>query len=58
MDRGGVETWIHFGQTLSLHGWYQYVDNEQRPTIRIDEDVRGENMFYLGMIVRIGGQRR
>lgn len=55
---GGVETYVHFGQSVSLHGWYQYVDNEQRPTILIDDDVRGENMFYLGMIVRLGASRR
>lgn len=55
---GGVETYVHFGQNVSMHAYYSYVDNEQRPTIRIDEDVRGENMFYLGMVLRFGATRR
>ena len=55
---GGLETYVHFGEFLSLHGWYSYVDNEQRPPIRIDEDVRGEHLFYVGMVARIGATRR
>lgn len=55
---GGVETYIHLSDALSIHGWYSYLDSENRPSIRIDEDVHGEQMFYLGMIVRFGSQRR
>ena len=55
---GGVETYWHLGQMLSLHGYYSYLDNENRPSIRIDQDVRGEHMFYVGMIARFGGRRR
>ncbi|MBL9075929.1 MAG: hypothetical protein JNL08_00415 [Planctomycetes bacterium] len=55
---GGVETWIHFSEVISLHGWYSYLDNENRPSVRIDEDVHGQHMFYLGMVVRIGATRR
>jgi hypothetical protein len=28
------------------------------PSIRIDRDVHGEQMFYVGMMVRIGAVRR
>ncbi|MFN3242325.1 MAG: hypothetical protein ACE37K_12515 [Planctomycetota bacterium] len=55
---GGAEAYIHFGESLSLHGYYSYIDNENRPSIRIDEDVRGEHMFYLGMVLRLGASRR
>ncbi len=55
---GGVETYVHLGDAVSLHGWYSFLDNDSRPSIRIDEDVHGEHMFYLGMVVRFGSQRR
>lgn len=55
---GGIETWVHFSESVSLHGWYSYLDNDSRPSIRIDEDVHGEHMFYLGMALRIGATRR
>ncbi|MEO6597026.1 MAG: hypothetical protein ABIP94_19960 [Planctomycetota bacterium] len=55
---GGVETYIHFSDSLSLHGWYSYVDNESRPSIRYDNDVHGQQMFFLGMVLRIGTTRR
>lgn len=55
---GGIETYIHFSDSISLHGSYSYVDTDNRPSIRIDEDVHGEHMFYLGMLVRFGGTRR
>lgn len=54
----GAELFIHLGDSLSLHGWYSYLDNDNRPSIRIDEDVHGEQMFYLGMVLRLGAKRR
>lgn len=55
---GGIEAWLHFSDAVSLNGWYSFLNNENRPSIRVDRDVHGENMFYLGMIVRIGAARR
>lgn len=55
---GGADAWLHFSGELSLHAYYSYVDNENRPSIRIDEDVHGQHMFYLGMALRIGATRR
>lgn len=55
---GGVETYIHLGDSLSIHGWYSFLENENRPSIRIDEDIRGEHMFYVGMVLRLGATRR
>jgi len=55
---GGAETYIHLGQSLSIHGWYSFVNNENRPSVSINEDLRGENMFYLGMVLRLGASRR
>jgi hypothetical protein len=55
---GGAESYLHFSEAVSLHGWYSYLDNENRPSIRIDEDVHGQHMFYLGMVLRLGAQRR
>ncbi|HEX5054408.1 MAG TPA: hypothetical protein VFZ65_21700 [Planctomycetota bacterium] len=55
---GGAETYIHFSEALSLHGWYSYVDNENRPSIRVNNDVHGQQMFYLGMVLRLGKTRR
>jgi hypothetical protein len=55
---GGVESYWHLGDSISLHGWYSYLDNENRPSIRIDRDVHGEHMFYLGMVVRFASTRR
>ena len=53
-----METYWHLGQMLSVHAYYSYLDNENRPSIRIDQDLRGEHMFYVGMIARFGGRRR
>ena len=55
---GGVESYLHLADWLSVHGWYSYLDNESRPSIRIDEDVHGEHMFYLGVVMRFGSTRR
>jgi hypothetical protein len=55
---GGVESWLHFGDFVSLHGYWSYLDNDNRPSIRIDRDVHGEQMFYLGMAIRFGVTRR
>jgi hypothetical protein len=49
---------VHLGESLSLHAWYSFVENENRPSVRIDKDIRGEHMFYVGMVLRIGGRRR
>lgn len=55
---GGVESYLHFNEAFSLHGWYSFLDNESRPSIEIGDDVHGEHMFYLGLVMRFGGQRR
>lgn len=55
---GGAEFYLHLADPLSLHGWYSYLDNENRPSIRIDEDLRGQHMFYLGMVLRLSSTRR
>jgi hypothetical protein len=52
---GGVDSYLHFSDTVSLQAWYSYLDNDNRPSIRIDRDVHGEQMFYLGMVLRFGG---
>ncbi len=54
---GGAESYLHFSDSLSLHAWYSYVDSENRPSIRIDEDVHGQSMFFLGMVLRLGASR-
>lgn len=55
---GGIEAWLHLSDPLSVHAWYSYMDNENRPSIRIDEDLHGEHMFYVGMVLRLGATRR
>lgn len=55
---GGLETYLHFGESLSLHGSYSYMNNDNRPSVLIDRDVHAEHVFYLGMVLRIGIQRR
>jgi len=55
---GGAETYIHFSDSISMHAYYSYLDNESRPSIRIDRDVHGEHMFYLGFVVRFGATRQ
>jgi hypothetical protein len=55
---GGAEGYLHFSDELSLHAWYSFVDSESRPSVRIDEDVHGEHMFYVGMVLRLGASRR
>lgn len=55
---GGAESYYHINDAFSVHGLYSYIDNESRPSIRVDEDVHGEHMFYLGLVMRFGGQRR
>lgn len=54
---GGVEGYLHMSDSISLHGYYSYLNNESRPSVRIDEDLHGEHMFYLGMLVRFGARR-
>lgn len=55
---GGADLWFHFSDQVSMQASYSYVDNENRPSIRIDEDVHGQQMFYLGMALRLGSSRR
>lgn len=55
---GGAETYVHFSQELSLHAWYSFVENENRPSVSIEEDIRGEHMWFVGMVLRFGGSRR
>ncbi len=55
---GGIEGYLHFTDTLSLHGYYSFLDNENRPSIKIDEDLHGEHMFYVGMLARFGARRQ
>lgn len=55
---GGAEGYVHFSDALSLHAYYSFINNENRPSIRIDQDLRGEHMFYLGMVLRLGASRR
>jgi hypothetical protein len=55
---GGMETYVHFGQSLSLHAWYSFIDNENRPSVSIAEDLRGEHMWFIGMVLRLGASRR
>jgi len=55
---GGVESYFHVSEAISLHGWYSFIDNESRPSILVDEDSHGEHMFYLGLVMRFGAERR
>lgn len=55
---GGVESYLHLTDALALHAYYSYLDNEHRPSIRIDEDVHGEHMFYFGLVTRFGARRQ
>jgi hypothetical protein len=55
---GGAETYVHLGEALSIHAWYSFLDNDSRPSVRIDNDVHGEHMFYVGMVLRLGVSRR
>jgi hypothetical protein len=54
----GVESYLHFNEVFSLHGYYSYLNNESRESIRVDEDVHGQHMFYLGMVIRFAGGRK
>ncbi|MFM1873684.1 MAG: hypothetical protein RL398_3106 [Planctomycetota bacterium] len=55
---GGVESYLHVSDSIALHAFYSYLDNESRPSIRIDEDLHGEHMFYIGLVTRFGASRR
>lgn len=55
---GGVESYLHFNESISLHGWYSFLDDESRPSVKVNEDSHGEHMFFLGLVMRFGGQRR
>ena len=55
---GGAESYLHFNESISLHAWYSFLDNESRPSVKVSEDAHGEHMAYFGMVVRFGGQRR
>jgi hypothetical protein len=43
---------------VAVRALWSYVDNDNRPSIRVDRDVHGEQMFYVGMMVRLGAVRR
>jgi hypothetical protein len=55
---GGVDAALHFSEALSLHAWWSWVDNENRPSVRVDEDIHGQQMAFVGMVLRIGASRR
>lgn len=55
---GGLEAALHFSESFSALAWYSFLDNEARPTVRIDEDRHGEHMFFIGGVVRFGATRR
>jgi hypothetical protein len=55
---GGVESTLNLGEAVALRACWSYLDNDNMPSIRIDRDVHGEQMFYVGMMVRIGAVRR
>lgn len=54
----GAEMWLHFNESLSMNAWYSFLDNESRPSVSVSDDRHGEHMFYVGMVMRFGGQRR
>ena len=55
---GGAEMWLNFSDALSLNAWYSYLNNESRPPVSTTEDVYGEHMFFVGMVLRFTGVRR
>ncbi len=55
---GGFEGWMHFSETISMHAYYSFLDNESRPTVSVTEDIHAEHMFYLGLVMRLGAGRR
>lgn len=55
---GGVESYFHLSEAFSVHGYYSYINNESRPSILVDEDAHGEHMFYVGLVMRFGAQRK
>jgi len=54
----GAEAYFHMSEAFSLHAWYSWLDNENGPSISIDQDVHGQQMFFLGMVLRLGATRR
>jgi len=55
---GGLETWLHFSQSISMHAYYSYLDNDSRPSVSISEDAHGQHMFFAGFVLRFGSSRR
>lgn len=55
---GGAEAWLNFSENLSLNAWYSYLNNESRPPVSVSQDVYGEHMFFVGMVLRFTGVRR
>ena len=49
---------LHFSETVSMNAWYSYLDNESRPPVGIANDVHGQNMFFVGFVLRIGATHR
>ena len=35
---GGLESWMHFSESLSMHVIYSYLSNDSRPSVTINED--------------------
>lgn len=52
----GAEGWIHLGESVSVNAWYSWLDNESRPSISFDEDLHGQHMFWVGMVLRLGAK--
>jgi hypothetical protein len=55
---GGLETWLHFSESVSFNAWYSYLSNESRPSVSIDQDLHGQHMFFAGFVLRFGSSRR
>ena len=55
---GGAEAYLHFSDAVSINAWYSYLNNESRPSVSIKQDLHGEHMFYAGIVLRFGGNRR
>ncbi len=54
----GVESWLHFSESVSMNAWYSFLDNESRPPVSTTSDLHGQHMFFVGLVLRFGGQRR
>lgn len=55
---GGAEVWFNISDSVAANAWYSYLNNESRPPIKVNEDIHGEHMFFVGMVLRFGTPRR